>query len=370
MNKKSPDKNKLSRRNFFKKASLAGLSTALIPAYAISKPKNYEWKMIMTWQKTLPGLGTGAIRLAKRIEDLSSGRIKIKIFSGGELVPPTGIFDAVANGVAELGHTAPYYWLNKNKSCAFFCSVPGGLTSFEQNAWVYYGGGQRLWDELYGEFGLKSFLAGNTGTQMGGWFNKEINQVSDLKGLKVRMPGLAGEVLNRLGGTVQNIPPQELFSAIQSGVIDGLEWVGPWNDIALGFHKAAKYYYGPGFHEGGPALELMINKEVYDGLDSELQNIVKVAAAAENSLMASEFYANNLKTFAVFEKNFNVRPRVLPNEVLKQLFEISKEVVAETATESAISKKIYNSFNKFQKVSIETSGVTEYGFLHARNKFS
>ena len=357
-------------------ASIAGLkadkslasSPKGISAPNISKGLK-EWKMVMTWQKTLPGLGTGAVRLADRITKLSNGKLNVKVFAGGELVPPTQIFDAVAGGVAEMGHTAPYYWMNKNKACAFFCAVPGGLTSFEQNAWIYYGEGQKLWDELYGEFGLKSFAAGNTGTQMGGWFNKELNTVDDLKGLKVRMPGLAGEVLNRVGGTAQNIPPQELFNALNSGLIDGLEWVGPWNDIALGFHKAAKHYYGPGFHEGGPTLELMVNKKAFESLDKDLQRIVKVACATENSIMASEFYTNNLKTFAVFNKKYGVQPKKIPDEILKKLFSISKEVVAETATEGKINKKIYESYNNFRKVSIETGIVTEYGFLKSRNKF-
>lgn len=358
-------KKKLNRRKFLKGA-LAGAALSAVSSPAIASGKR-EWKMVMTWQKTLPGLGTGAVRLADRITKLSEGRLTVKPYAGGELVPPTGVFDAVASGTAEMGHTAPYYWLSKSKACAFFCSVPGGLSVFEQNAWLYFGGGQRLWDELYAPFGLKSFPAGNTGTQMGGWFNREMKTVEDVKGLKMRMPGLAGEVLNRMGGSAQNIPPQELYSAMQNGVIDATEWVGPWNDIALGFHKVAKYYYGPGFHEGGPTLECMINKKAYDDLEPELQRIVKVACATENQIMASEFYANNLKTFSVFKSKYGVTPEKFSDDILKQLFVTSKEVVAETATESKIAKKIYDSYNKFRKISIETGKVTEYGFLKARN---
>lgn len=372
---------KLNRRKFLKGA-LAGAAVAAVggssvsageksakdvSAPAVISSKSHQWKMVMTWQKTLPGLGTGALRLAKRITDLSGGRLTITPYAGGELVPPTGVFDAVSNGVAEMGHTAPYYWLNKSKASAFFCAVPGGLTSFEQNAWLYFGGGQKLWDELYAEFGLKSFPAGNTGTQMGGWYNRELNSVDDLKGLKMRIPGLAGEVLNRLGGSAQNIPPQELYSSMQSGVIDALEWVGPWNDIALGFHKVAKHYYGPGFHEGGPTLECMVNKKAYDALDDDLQKIVKISCATENQIMASEYYANNLKTFAIFKDKFGVIPKSFDDSIIKEFFRVSDEVVAETATESKIAKKIFDSYNKFKKVSIETGKVTEYGFLKARN---
>lgn len=361
----SQENSKLNRRKFLKGA-LAGAALSTLSAPAIASGKR-EWKMVMTWQKTLPGLGTGAVRLAKRITDLSSGRLTVKPYAGGEIVPPTGVFDAVSNGTAEMGHTAPYYWLSKSKASAFFCAVPGGLTSFEQNAWIYFGGGQKLWDELYTPFGLKSFAAGNTGTQMGGWFNRELNSIEDLKGLKMRIPGLAGEVLNRLGGSSQNIPPQELYSAMQNGVIDATEWVGPWNDIALGFHKVAKYYYGPGFHEGGPTLECMINKKAYESLEPDLQKIIKVACATENQIMAAEYYANNLKTFAVFKEKYGVTPTPIKADILKEFFRISKEVVAETATESKIAKKIYDSYNKFRKISIETGKVTEYGFLEARN---
>ena len=172
---------------------------------------------------------------------------------------------------AHIGHSASYYWLNKNKAAAFFCVVPGGLTAQEQNGWLYFGGGKQLWDELYDPFGLIAFPAGNTGCQMGGWFNRELKSIKDIKGLKMRMPGLGGEVFSKLGGSAQVIPPQDLFTSMQSGLIDALEWVGPWNDISLGFHKVSKYYYGPAFHEAGPTLEFMVNKQEYNSLTDDLK---------------------------------------------------------------------------------------------------
>ena len=201
---------KHNRRKFLKSlagATAAGIAAGSFPKPAIAKGKR-EWKMVMTWQKVLPGLGTGAMRLANRITALSDGKLTIKAYGGGELVPALSVFDAVAEGTAEMGHSAPYYWLNKNRSTAFFCAVPGGMTAQEISAWVYFGGGQQLWDELYAPFGLKAFPAGNTGAQMGGWFNRELKTIEDIKGLKMRMPGLGGEVLNRMGGSAQTIPPQ------------------------------------------------------------------------------------------------------------------------------------------------------------------
>jgi len=358
----------LKRRKFITGAAAgaAAVGASTFPAPAIASG-NREWKMVMTWQKVLPGLGTGAVRLANRITKLSEGKLTVKPFGGGELVPAMQVFDAVSQGTAEMGHCASYYWLNKNKAAAFFCSVPGGMTAQEQNAWLYFGGGQKLWDELYAEFGLKAFPAGNTGTQMGGWYNKPINDVSDIEGLKIRMPGLAGEVIKRLGGNAQTIPPQELFTSMQSGVIDALEWVGPWNDIALGFHRVAKHYYGPGFHEGGPTLELMVNKKAYDELPKELQRVVKTACATENILMEAEFYANNLKSYQLLKYKHKVDIRKFPKDVLKAFYKISEEVVAEVANEGTLSKRIYESYTKFRKYSMEMSEVAELGFMNGRN---
>jgi len=346
-------------------AALGALAVTKFSTPAIAKDKR-QWKMVLTWQKVLPGLGTGAVRLANRITKLSEGRLEIKVYGGGELVPALGVFDAVSSGTAEMGHSAPYYWLSKNRAAAFFCGVPGGLTAQEQNGWLYFGGGQKLWNELYAQFGLIAFPAGNTGCQMGGWFNKELRTLKDLKGLKMRIPGLAGEVFSKLGGSAQVIPPQELFTAMQSGVIDALEWVGPWNDMSLGFHKVSKYYYGPAFQEGGPTLELMINKEKYDELPKDLQRIVKIACAAENDLMTAEFHANNIRAFQKLKHVNKVDIRRYPDEILKAYFKIGKEVVAEVGEEGPLEKKIYQSYKKYYDYSVAMAPYVELGFLNAR----
>ncbi|MXX22220.1 MAG: TRAP transporter substrate-binding protein, partial [Rhodospirillales bacterium] len=205
-----------------------------------------EWRLVTTWPKNFPGLGTGAQRLADHITTASEGRLTVKLYAAGELVPPFENFDAVREGKAQMSHAAAYYWINKHRSTPFYAAVPGGLVAQEHNAWVYHGGGQELWDELYAEFGLKAFLAGNSGTQMGGWFQKEINSIEDFQGLKMRIPGLGAEVINRLGATAVNLPGGEIMPALQSGVIDATKWGGPWNDLAFGFYKITKNYSGPG----------------------------------------------------------------------------------------------------------------------------
>lgn len=358
-----------NRRQFLKTAALAGAATATGltagSAPAIAKGIR-QWKMVMTWQKALPGLGTGAVRLAERITQMSEGRLEIKVYGGGELVPALGCFDAVSDGTAEMAHAAPYYWLSKNRSTAFFCAVPGGLTAQEQNAWLYFGDGLRLWHELYADFGLIAFPAGNTGTQIGGWFKKPLHSLADIRGLKMRIPGLSGEVIAELGGTPQTIPGSEIFTALQSGVIDATEWVGPWNDIALGFHKVAKYYYGPAFQEGGPTLELMMNRRAFLALPEDLQRIVKIACATENMLMLSEFQANNLRAYRELRKDSSVNIQPYPDEILKAFFKTSEAVVASTAELGAINRRIYESYEAFRKTAMDYAPVSEYGFMRAR----
>ena len=258
----------MKRRNFLK--SIGGaltLSSLLITSSnAVAQKNEYKWKMVTSWPKNFPGLGVGAENLANIINKLSNNRIKVKVYGANELIPPLEVFDFVSSGGAELGHSGAYYWKGKSAACSFFSSVPFGMNSQEMNAWLYYGGGLQLWEKLYKEFNLIPRPAGNTGVQMGGWFNKEIKSVNDLKGLKMRIPGLGGEVLSRAGGVPVTLAGSEIFTALQTGVIDATEWVGPYNDRAFGLHKAAKYYYYPGWHEPGPSIECIINKNAYDKL--------------------------------------------------------------------------------------------------------
>ncbi|MDT8321055.1 MAG: TRAP transporter substrate-binding protein, partial [Xanthomonadales bacterium] len=269
----------MDRRKFVKNAGIAGLagSAGLLAACGKQNAatdcdgdsrsnQTFEWKMVTTWPRDFPGLGTGANRLAELIGKLSNGRLVVKVFGAGELVPPFDVFDAVERGTAAMGHGAAYYWKGKLPAAELFSGVPFGLTASELNGWFYHGGGLELYHEAYAPFGIIPYPAGNTGTQMGGWFNKEINRVADLGGLKMRIPGLGGEVLRRLGGTPVNIAPTDVFMALQSGTIDATEWVGPMNDLTVGLFRAAKYYYYPGWHETGTSLEATVNAEAFAAL--------------------------------------------------------------------------------------------------------
>lgn len=325
-----------------------------------------EWRLVTTWPKNFPGLGTGAQRLADNITVASEGRLSIKLFAAGELVPAFESFDAVREGKVHLSHSAPNYWISKHRSAPFFASVPGGLVAQEQNAWIYHGGGQELWDELYAEFGLKAFLAGNTGTQMGGWFQKEINSVDDFQGLKMRIPGLGAEVINRLGGTAVNLPGGEIMPALQSGVIDATEWVGPWNDLAFGFYKITRNYYGPGFHEPGSAIELVVNRAAWEDLEADLQAVVADAAAAISVRMLAEFTAANIHSQRVLTEEHGVVLRPFPADVFEEMMRHSDDVVRETAREGDLARRIFESWERFRTEARARNPYAEQGYLQLR----
>lgn len=360
----------MQRRDFIKGVGAGSLAVgALAGGMESAHAKaEYRWKMVTTWPKNFPGLGTGANNLATLIGEMSGGRIEIKVFGAGELVPAFEIFDAVSRGTAEMGHGSAYYWKGKSEAAQFFSTVPFGLTAQEMNGWIYHGGGMELWTELYARFGLVPAPAGNTGVQMGGWFNKEINSVEDLKGLKMRIPGLGGEVLARAGGTPVNLPGGELFTALQNGTIDATEWVGPYNDLAFGLYKAAKYYYYPGWHEPGTILEAMINKKVYDELPADLKSIVTNACKVVNQDMLAEYTARNPVALQTLIAKHNVELRRFPDDVILKLRALSDEVVAEIAQKDEFSSRVYSSYKKFLSQSKEWSGIGELTYLQARDQ--
>ena len=340
----------MKRRDFFKSFSSIALLGAL-PSIAKAKKikPEYNWKMVTTWPKNFPGLGTGAQYLADTINKLSGGRIKITVYGAGELVPAFEIFDAVSNGVAELGHGSAYYWKGKNDTFQFFSTVPFGMTANEMNSWLYKGGGMDLWQQAYERFNLLPMAAGNTGIQMGGWFNKEINSLNDLKGLKMRIPGLGGEVLKRAGGTPVNLPGGELFTALKTGTIDATEWVSPYNDLAFGLHKAAKYYYYPGWHEPGTTLECFVNKERFQELPADLKEIILGASKMANVDMLCEIISKNNDALEILKNKHKVDIRSYPEEVLDELYEISKKVVKELSSSSDFAREVYKSYTSFQE---------------------
>jgi len=360
----------IKRRSFLKGAAVAGAGVAAVaasnlaaPAYAQGKR---ELKMVTTWPKNFPGLGTAAERVAARIGVASDGALTVKVYAAGELVPPFESFDAVSQGTADMYHAADYYFQGKSKAYNFFCAVPFGLTASEMNAWIYHSGGQQLWDELGTGFNIKPLMAGNTGVQWGGWFNKEMNGLDDFKGLKMRMPGLGGEVLRRLGAAAVSLPGGEIFPALQAGTIDATEWVGPWNDLAFGFYKVTKYYYWPGFHEPGTVLTLGINKAVWDSLSPGQRSLIEACAAAENDMVLAEFNAKNSDALATLVNEHNVQVRRMPNDMLNAIGEKSGEVVAEAASEDPMTMRVYESFIDFRKKAIAYSKLSDQAYWQAR----
>jgi len=362
-----------SRRSFLRKAPLAA-SAALVAcgqaqegnAPSIQTRKNFKWKMVTTWPKDFPGLGTGANRLAQTIGDMSGGQLEVKVYGAGELVPAMGVFDGVAGGTAEMGHASAYYWKGKHEATQFFSAVPFGLTAQEINGWLSYGGGQELWDELYADFGLKAFPAGNTGVQMGGWFNREINALDDFSGLVMRMPGLGGEVLRRLDATVQNLPGGEIFQALKTGAIDATEWVGPYNDLAFGFHQAAKYYYWPGWHEPGTTMEAMINRTAWEALPTDLQHIVRHACQSTNENMLAEFTTRNGVALKTLVEKHGVQLKRFSDDVLTEIGRVARDVVGEIAAKDPLSNSIYASFNAYRSQSVSYTRISEEAYTMAR----
>jgi TRAP-type mannitol/chloroaromatic compound transport system substrate-binding protein len=335
---------------------------------AVSEPaKTFKWKLVTSWPKNFPGLGTAPEKFSKMVDEMSAGRLKVKVYGAGQLVPALEVFDAVSRGTAEMGHSGAYYWKGKSAAAQFFTSVPFGLTAQEMNGWIQYGGGMEIWQEIYAPFNLIPLSGGNTGVQMGGWFNKEINSIDDLKGLKMRIPGLGGEVLARAGGTPVTLPGAELFTALQTGAIDATEWVGPYNDLAFGLHKAAKYYYYPGWHEPGSMMEFTVNKQAFDTLPKDLQAIVKVATRAVNQDMLDEYTARNNHSLKDLVDKHGVQLRAYPKDVLMKLRDLSEQVVREVSEQDAMTKKVYESYKTYKDNIQGYHSLTEQAFLNARN---
>lgn len=309
--------------------------------------KTYRWKMVTTWPPNFPIFQGGVEKLAKDLAVMSEGRLKIQVFAGGELVPAMQTFQAVSQGTVQMGHGAAYYWSGKVPAAQFMSAVPFGMTAKGMNAWFYQGGGLQLWRELYEPFNLIPFPAGNSGVQMAGWFNKKIEKIEDLQGLKMRIPGLGGKVLAKAGGTSVLLAGGEIYTALERGNIDATEWVGPFHDERLGLYRAAKYYYYPGWHEPGTVLELLVNKGAWESLPKDLQKMVEIAASSLNQWMYSKFEGLNIQSLrALQQKNVEVLP--LPQPVLQELRRLTKKALEEEAEKDANFKRVYDSFKQFQ----------------------
>ena len=340
---------------------LAGCRSAVECAEGTQAAERIEWRMYTAWPRNFPGLGVAANRLAESITRMSGGRLRVTVHGAGERVPAMEVFDAVSRG------SAAYYWKGKAEATTFFTAMPFGMTAQETNAWLHFGGGMELWRELYAGFNLVPFDAGNTGAQTGGWFRKRIDSLADLRGLRMRIPGIGGEVMARLGVATVNLPGGEIFSALSTGAIDAAEWVGPYNDLAFGFHNAAKYYYVPGWQEPGGALEAIVNKQAWEALPPDLQAVVEAACLADANRMLAEMTARNAEALHQLRTQHNVQVMTFPDEVLRELRKVSDEVIAALVARDAFSAKVWASYKAFLDRVVEGSRIGEHAQMRARD---
>ncbi|KPP82783.1 MAG: TRAP transporter solute receptor, unknown substrate 6 [Oceanicaulis sp. HLUCCA04] len=368
----------MDRRTFLSGATIATAAAATacsqegtngeseVASPAVNRRRTRRLRMVTTWPANFPGLGTAADTTARLIGEMSGGELEVQVFGAGEIVGAFEVFDAVSNGVADMYHAAEYYWQGRSPAYNFFCAVPMGMTAMEIMAWVEFGGGQELWDELSAQFNIKPFQAGNSGHQMGGWFKREINTLEDFRGLRVRMPGLGGDVIRALGGAAVALSGGEIYQALQSGAIDATEWVGPWNDLAFGFYREAPFYYGPGFHEPGSSLALGMNLEVWESLPADQKAIVKAAAHAANNLSIAEFTHQNAIALQNLIEEHGVQLRTFSDDIWREVGRVSEEVVAEAANADALSRRVYNSYVQSRRRSREWANVSETPYLQKR----
>jgi TRAP-type mannitol/chloroaromatic compound transport system substrate-binding protein len=350
-----------TRRKFI----VAGVAGA-VAAPGIARAQTVKWRMVTSWPKRLPGPGMSAERVAERIRALSGGRIDITVYAAGEIVPAFGVLDAVGNGVADIGHTASFYWQGKMPAAAFFTTVPFGLTPGEHVAWVDAGGGQALWDELYAPFGVKPFMGGNTGVCMGGWFRHEVKSLADLRGLKLRSLGLGGEVYRRLGATPQTTPPAEILTSLQSGVLDGAEFVGPGTDIALGLYRVAPFYYYPGFNKPNGTGECIVARKVWDALPDDLKAIVAHACAAEANFALAEMERLNAEALAALTTQHSVKLAAFPADLVGAARQEAADVLGELAARDAVSARVHGSYTAFRARTAPWSRVSIEAVLGSR----
>jgi TRAP-type mannitol/chloroaromatic compound transport system substrate-binding protein len=371
-------KKTINRKKFLKTALMSGIgasilsscntpSTDHITAPNLITSKTYKWKMVTTWPPNFPVLGTGATMYADWIREMTGGRVDIKVYGGGTLVPALEVFDAVSSGAAEMGSGASYYWGGKEASLQFFTTVPFGMNAQQMNSWLYAGGGLEMYEAQYARFNLVPFPGGNTGVQMAGWFNKEINTIEDFRGLKMRMPGVGGKVLEKAGGTAVLSAGSELYTNLERGVIDATEWIGPYHDYLMGFHEIAKYYYSPGWHEPGSNLEIIVNKRLFDTLTPDLKAILRTAAFRLNMWILSEFEAKNNEYLQKIITESEVEVRPLHNDILRQMKIYTKETIQELVDKDAKTRTLYESYSKFQKNINEWSQYSESAYYNMMN---
>ena len=356
----------MQRREFLGVGGLAAAAGLGLAGQA-GADEPLRWKMVTAWPKNLPGIGTGAEFLAQSIGEMSGGRLQVQVYGADELVPAFEVFDAVSQGAAQMGHGVSYYWKGKSPVFHFFSTLPFGMTANEMNGWLYKGGGMELWEEACAPFDVVPLAVGNSMVQMGGWFKREIRRVEDLQGLRMRIPGLGGEVLRRVGVTPVALSGKELLVALQTGAIDATEWTGPWNDLAFGLHRAAKYYYYPGWHDPGTTLECLVNRAAFEALPEDLQAIVRHAAMSANGDMMADFTAHNNDALKVLVEKYQVELRRFPPEILRVLQQHTEAVITEVVAGNPLVRRVNNSYQAFYARVQDWTTISEKAYLDTRS---
>ena len=339
----------MDRRSLIKQAGIAGVLAAGA-APAVHAQAAIRWRLASSFPKALDTIYGAAEVFSKKVKEMSGGKFEISVHPGGELVPPFGVVDAVQNGTVEMAHTAPYYFFGKDETFALACAIPFGLNSRQMTAWMYEGNGLKLMREFYANYNIVNFPMGNTGAQMGGWYRKPIKSVKDMKGLKFRVGGFAGKVVERMGGVPQNIPGGEIYQALEKGTLDAAEWVGPYDDQKLGFYKVAPFYHYPGWWEGGPQLDLYINNKAYDTLSAENKAIVEAAASHAHTVMQAKYDAKNPEALKQLVAN-KTKLVVFPKAVLDLAFKESMALYSEISAKNPNWKKVYADYSNFRRES-------------------
>lgn len=362
----------MKRKQFIKESLMAGaaLTAASVSlqscgekekedlAPKINFNKTFKWRMVSVWPKNFPVFGEADNMFIDCVQKMSGGRMEIKLFAKGELVPALESFDVVQDGTADIGSGCAYYWQGKTSAAAFFATCPFGMNAQQHQAWLIAGGGMELWSEVYRKFNLLPLISGSTGVQMGGWFNKEINALSDLRGLKMRIPGIGGKALEKAGGAAMNVPGGEIYTNLERGVIDATEWVGPYHDYKMGFPKVAKYYYTPGWHEPGTQLEYFINIRAFEKLPADLQEILKSAAARIQSWMLAELDVKNAEYLEKIRET-ETQIKSFPREVLRELKKNTDEVLDNMILRDKMAARVADSYRSFQKRLKGWTDITE-----------
>ena len=351
----------MERRSFVRGAGLAGVLAAGVAPAVVHAQANIRWRLASSFPKSLDTIFGAAEVFSKKVNEMSGGKFQISVHAGGELVPPFGVVDAVQAATVEMAHTAPYYFFGKDPTFALGCAIPFGLNSRQMSAWTYEGNGLKLMREFYAKYNIISFPGGNTGAQMGGWFRKEVKSLADMKGLKFRIGGFGGRVLERIGGVPQNIPGGEIYQSLEKGTIDAAEWVGPYDDEKLGFYKVAPFYAYPGWWEGGPQLDFYINDKAFNGLSTEYKAIVETAASHAHVEMQARYDARNPAALKRLVGNGTKLFR-FPKEVMEASFKEAMALYSELSATNPAWKKIYDDYSAFRRDSNLWFRFTEAGF--------